>query len=153
MSMIHIARCPKDATHKRFITTAHVMQDWVVDPRGYFLEERETLLTDHGPDPRNNWTCAECGTQAVLEAHDEYDVLRDKLAEALWIGCPFCEEASLDLTQNSQGNWHVKCCCCGALGPEEDRMQDALYKWNVRANPHIPPDATPRNADIRIMTP
>jgi hypothetical protein len=60
------AQCPKDPTHKEFITTAHVMEDWKVDEHGNFIEQLECLQTDHGPDPDNNWTCAICGAEAEV---------------------------------------------------------------------------------------
>jgi hypothetical protein len=60
------ATCPKDPTHKEFITTAHVMEDWKVDEHGNFIEQLEVIQTDHGPDPDNNWTCAICGAEAEV---------------------------------------------------------------------------------------
>lgn len=65
-----IARCLHDADHKRFVTTAHVMQEWVVDEQGNFLEEISTIETTHKPDPGNEWTCRECGTTAIVERED-----------------------------------------------------------------------------------
>jgi len=61
------AICPKNPEHKLFTTTAHVMEEWLVDEHGNFVEARESLQTDHGPDPDNNWTCDVCGTQARVE--------------------------------------------------------------------------------------
>jgi hypothetical protein len=60
------ARCPKDSRHLRFLTTAHVMEEWKVDEHGNFLEKTETLQVDHGPDLGNLWTCAECGEEAIV---------------------------------------------------------------------------------------
>lgn len=62
------ATCPNNQEHKRFVTTAHVMEDWLVDECGNFLEALEIIQTDHGPDPENNWTCADCGAQAKVES-------------------------------------------------------------------------------------
>lgn len=61
-----VATCPKDPTHKRFETTAHVMQEWVVDEHGSFISVARDLQTDHGPDPDNIWNCATCGAEATV---------------------------------------------------------------------------------------
>ena len=60
-----VARCPKDPSHTRFITVAHVMQDWLVEADGEFIESLEDLEVSHKPDPDNIWTCAICGEEAV----------------------------------------------------------------------------------------
>lgn len=60
------AVCPDDPTHKRFVTVAHVVQDWVVDDEGHFIDEIETTETVHGPNPGNTWTCYECGAAAEV---------------------------------------------------------------------------------------
>jgi hypothetical protein len=60
------ATCPTDETHDRFVTTAHVQQDWVVDPDGNFVSELATGETTHGPDSGNTWTCQTCGADAVV---------------------------------------------------------------------------------------
>lgn len=62
------ATCPNNPEHKRFITVAHISQDWVVDEDGDFLEVHEECLeTVASPDPGNTWTCKECGTEAKVE--------------------------------------------------------------------------------------
>ena len=61
------AICPKDANHKEFITTAHVVQDWKVDETGSFLEEVDTTEITHGPNVDNTWECAVCGAEAIVE--------------------------------------------------------------------------------------
>lgn len=58
------ATCPKNPEHKRFSTVAHVMEEWEVTAEGDFVEVRESLQTDHGPDPDNIWRCLECGAEA-----------------------------------------------------------------------------------------
>lgn len=60
------ATCPKDALHDRFVTTAHVMEEWEVSPTGDFIDMIQTLQTTHGPDFDNTWTCAICGTTAKI---------------------------------------------------------------------------------------
>lgn len=62
------ATCPKDLTHDRFLTTAHVMELWLVDPEGGWVETRECMDTTHAPDPGNTWTCAICGAEATVVA-------------------------------------------------------------------------------------
>jgi len=58
--------CPTDPKHNRFIATAHVTEDWVVNSNGNFLEL--AIETDcqvlHAPDEQDIWTCAICETEA-----------------------------------------------------------------------------------------
>jgi len=63
------AVCPKDPTHKKFVTVVTVTEDWVVDAQGNFLDVPDSSETEvvHKPDPGNTWTCAECGEQARVE--------------------------------------------------------------------------------------
>ena len=64
------ATCPKNKKHKKFITTAHVMQEWIVDEKGNFIEVRdggESLEITSDPHPANVWTCAICGEEATVE--------------------------------------------------------------------------------------
>jgi len=58
------AQCPKDPTHKRFVTVAHVSEDWLVDEDGDFIEVVGDGETSSKPDPGNIWTCHECGAEA-----------------------------------------------------------------------------------------
>lgn len=60
------AICPKNPNHKKFITTAHVMEEWVVDSKGNWVETRQSLQVDHGPNPDNEWNCAVCGEKAEV---------------------------------------------------------------------------------------
>ena len=62
------ATCLKNPEHKKFVATAHVMQEWVVDASGQFLEvQNESMEVVHGPDPGNYWHCAECSSDAKVE--------------------------------------------------------------------------------------
>ena len=61
------ATCPNDPTHKRFMTTVHVMYDAMVDDAGNILELVEQLDVCHGPDTRNIWNCVECDARATAE--------------------------------------------------------------------------------------
>jgi len=64
--MRDLVKCPKNPSHKKFRTTAHVMQEWLVDAKGEFLGViQHSLEVSHGPDLDNLWRCAECGAQAV----------------------------------------------------------------------------------------
>jgi len=62
------ARCPKSEEHGAFSTTAHVVEEWMVDEHGDFVEHIATLETTHGPDPDNTWTCMDCGAAAEVTA-------------------------------------------------------------------------------------
>ena len=62
------AICPKNSEHARFITVAHVSQDWVVDSEGNFIYQfGPDLETVADPNPGNTWTCKECGANATVK--------------------------------------------------------------------------------------
>ena len=62
------ATCPTNPDHNKFVTVAHIMQDWLVDAEGNFLEATEECLdVTHGPNPENTWTCNECGAVAIVK--------------------------------------------------------------------------------------
>lgn len=63
MASRHI--CPK-CGGKRFITVAHVAEDWVVDEYGNWIETKECTETVAPPDDGNTWQCERCGTEAVI---------------------------------------------------------------------------------------
>ena len=42
------------------------MEDWIVDEYGDWIETVGTIETTHGPNADNLWSCAECGTDAVV---------------------------------------------------------------------------------------
>lgn len=58
--------CPTDPTHDRFIATAHVTEDWVVDHNGNFIElsTKSDCQVLHAPNADDIWTCAICGQEA-----------------------------------------------------------------------------------------
>ena len=63
-------RCLKNPEHKSFITTVHVMQEWITNENGDFNRVNsggECLEVTAGPDPDNIWTCYTCGAEAVVE--------------------------------------------------------------------------------------
>lgn len=61
------ATCPKNKRHKRFLTTAHEMHEWVVDSAGDFIEDNAALETTHRPNIGNLWTCEICGAEATVK--------------------------------------------------------------------------------------
>jgi hypothetical protein len=60
------ARCPRDPKHKEFITTAHVVEEWLVDEEGNWLETLGSLETAHPPHVENCWSCAICSEAAEV---------------------------------------------------------------------------------------
>jgi hypothetical protein len=60
--------CPNDPSHKQFLATVQVTQDWLVDEHGECIEviddgaQEETDLVDDAA-----WTCATCGALAESE--------------------------------------------------------------------------------------
>lgn len=59
-------KCPNDKNHKRFATTAHVMQEWEVDENGNFESViNDCLEVTHSPNLDNIWRCLECGAEAI----------------------------------------------------------------------------------------
>lgn len=64
--MNKIAVCPKNKKHKKFVTVAHVSEDWVVDEQGNFLRVAKDCYHEiiAPPHPENSWTCCACGAQA-----------------------------------------------------------------------------------------
>lgn len=67
------ATCTKDSTHLMFRTTTHVMEEWVVDEKGNFLDRVNhgfQWQVIHEPDPGNLWSCAVCGAEAKVEVLD-----------------------------------------------------------------------------------
>jgi hypothetical protein len=68
------AKCPKDANHRKFKTMAVVMETWVVDENGNYIETARhdakcmcgPMEVVFGPLAGNKWTCAECATEAKV---------------------------------------------------------------------------------------
>jgi cytochrome oxidase Cu insertion factor (SCO1/SenC/PrrC family) len=62
------ATCPNNPEHKKFVTVAHISQDWVVDENGNFIEVyNECNETVAPPNPDNIWECNECGASAIVK--------------------------------------------------------------------------------------
>jgi hypothetical protein len=64
------AVCPSNPEHKKFITVAHVSEDWCVNERGDFIESRGILETVARPNVDNTWTCDICGAEATVTRED-----------------------------------------------------------------------------------
>ena len=61
------AICPNNREHDTFITTAHILQDWMVDSSGMHLSTiDECVQITHKPNIENIWECATCGAEAIL---------------------------------------------------------------------------------------
>jgi ribosomal protein L37AE/L43A len=58
-------RCPK-CGNNQFLVTAHVVQEWIVDEYGEFVEvTSECLEVAHFPDNEDLWQCSKCGYEAA----------------------------------------------------------------------------------------
>lgn len=93
--------CPK-CGNNTFITTAHVMQDWLVDAEGNYLEtSNDCVQVDHKPNPDNTWSCGRCGAEAVEESCFPYN------QDQFTICCHYAktvEEYSLECDEKRIGN-------------------------------------------------
>ena len=68
--------CPK-CGGKRFIVTAHVTEDWLVNENGNFLEVMNNCVeVTHHPDDDDVWECEKCGYSTSGDGFEmkEYDV-------------------------------------------------------------------------------
>ena len=68
--------CPK-CGGKRFIVTAHVAENWLVDEEGTFLEATQRGVdVVHYPDDNDVWECEKCGYSTSGDGMEmkEYDV-------------------------------------------------------------------------------
>lgn len=54
------ATCPNNPEHKRFLTVAHVSEEWLVNENGDFIEKKQVLETVQEPSPDNSWYCYDC---------------------------------------------------------------------------------------------
>ena len=58
--------CPSCGGRK-FYAPAHVMEEWVVDECGNFIECSGFLEVYSEPDDDSVWVCFSCGEEAVLD--------------------------------------------------------------------------------------
>ena len=73
--------CPKNPKHKTFITTAHVMQEWIVNEHGEFNRvhrDGECLEVIITPDPEEVWTCYFCGAEAKVKVEKGEQIWQKK---------------------------------------------------------------------------
>lgn len=64
--------CKDNPNHRRkFCTIATVVEEWLVDENGNWVETVESLDTVNGPHSENVWTCADCGNQAEVGPDDD----------------------------------------------------------------------------------
>lgn len=61
------ATCPTSIYHEEFTTVATVLEEWVVDESGRFMESLGEIETINEPDAENVWTCNTCGEEAIVE--------------------------------------------------------------------------------------
>jgi len=61
------ATCSKNKDHDKFVTVAHVSEDWVVDREGNWISTIGSQETVAHPHPENTWTCYLCGEPAIVE--------------------------------------------------------------------------------------
>lgn len=61
------AYCPDNPDHDRFIATAHVVEDWIVDREGNWMDTNACTDTLRSPSTEDVWTCAECYAEAVFK--------------------------------------------------------------------------------------
>lgn len=61
-------RCPKSNRHKRFSVSAHVVQEWEVDPKGDFNKViKDCTDVTHAPASDDLFLCRTCGAEAVVK--------------------------------------------------------------------------------------
>ena len=60
------ARCPNNEEHDRFMTVAHISQDWEVDAEGEFIKVIGDGEIVASPRSDNIWTCSICGAEAEV---------------------------------------------------------------------------------------
>lgn len=60
--------CPNNSSHKEFVATAHITQDWKTDENGNFLDVvTECVDVIHTPNECNYWECSICGAEATIK--------------------------------------------------------------------------------------
>ena len=60
-------RCPRCGSN-RFIVTAHVVQEWIVDENGMFDSvNQDCICVMHEPADYDLWECFSCGYEAEGE--------------------------------------------------------------------------------------
>lgn len=56
------------------------------------------------------------------------------MAELKPLNCPFCNRnGALYVEQETEEQWFVMCCDCGAAGPYAQTKEQAIDAWNKRS--------------------
>jgi Lar family restriction alleviation protein len=56
------------------------------------------------------------------------------MAELKPLDCPFCNHnGALYVEQETEEQWFVMCCDCGAAGPYAQTKEQAISAWNKRS--------------------
>ena len=65
--------CPNNKSHKKFITNAHVVQEWLVNKKGEFDKViNDCVEVTHSPNRDNSFQCNICKVEAKITFIDRY---------------------------------------------------------------------------------
>lgn len=65
-------KCPHCGNTERFIAPAVVVQDWIVDKDGEYIDTYEDCIdVITYPDEEITWYCAECYEEAIIVEEDD----------------------------------------------------------------------------------
>lgn len=69
-----VHKCPYCGNKEKFVVSAHIIEDWVVDRHGEFIEvDKECVDVAHYPDDDDIWYCIECGEEAIVVEEEDDD--------------------------------------------------------------------------------
>lgn len=72
-------KCPKCGCMS-FYVNAHVVQEWLVDENGDFMQTTEDCITvSHYPDDSDLWTCYNCSHEATGDEFEVHKVPHDSV--------------------------------------------------------------------------
>jgi hypothetical protein len=60
-----LAVCPKDRSHRLFVTEVDVVERWTVNEWGAAMKV-DFLRVENGPTPDRIWLCEACGARAIV---------------------------------------------------------------------------------------
>jgi len=64
---MRLLKCPNSDNHKKFKTTAHIVQSWLVNEEVDYIETvEESLAVASYPDIENIYICSTCGAEADI---------------------------------------------------------------------------------------
>lgn len=58
-------QCPKDPTHTRFLTTATMSEDWLVDEHAGYLDHLDHTVARFPKIGEDDFWCADCEGEVV----------------------------------------------------------------------------------------